>query len=68
MFPPGRAAELADRDGATRTRCNRPGGGPDVPAPRRDSPGRLVSAHAWPDRSRWMREFLTVPRAKAPVS
>ncbi|WP_329376455.1 DJ-1/PfpI family protein [Streptomyces sp. NBC_01351] len=30
--------------------------------------GTLVSARAWPDHSRWMREFLTVLRGKAPVS
>ncbi|MGW0879640.1 DJ-1/PfpI family protein [Streptomyces sp. NPDC002671] len=30
--------------------------------------GTLVSARAWPDHPRWMREFLTVLRAKAPVS
>ncbi|MGW7518844.1 DJ-1/PfpI family protein [Streptomyces sp. NPDC054796] len=30
--------------------------------------GTLVSSRAWPDHSGWMREFLTVPRAKAPVS
>ncbi|MEU1532728.1 DJ-1/PfpI family protein [Streptomyces fagopyri] len=30
--------------------------------------GTLVSARAWPDHSGWMREFLTVLRAKAPVS
>ncbi|MFD7708950.1 DJ-1/PfpI family protein [Streptomyces sp. NPDC059785] len=29
--------------------------------------GMLVSARAWPDHPRWMREFLTVLRAKAPV-
>ncbi|NEB81484.1 DJ-1/PfpI family protein [Streptomyces sp. SID14478] len=29
--------------------------------------GTLVSARAWPDHSGWMREFLTVLRAKAPV-
>lgn len=29
--------------------------------------GTLVSARAWPDHSRWMREFLTVLRSKAPV-
>ncbi|WKV70346.1 DJ-1/PfpI family protein [Streptomyces sp. PCS3-D2] len=30
--------------------------------------GTLVSARAWPDHSRWMREFLTVLRGKAPVA
>ncbi|GAA1353013.1 DJ-1/PfpI family protein [Streptomyces beijiangensis] len=30
--------------------------------------GTLVSARAWPDHSAWMREFLTVLRAKAPVT
>ncbi|MEV7725273.1 DJ-1/PfpI family protein [Streptomyces sp. NPDC101733] len=30
--------------------------------------GTLVSARAWPDHSAWMREFLTVLRAKAPVA
>ncbi|NBE51012.1 DJ-1/PfpI family protein [Streptomyces boluensis] len=30
--------------------------------------GTLVSARAWPDHSRWMREFLTVLRAKAPAT
>ncbi|GAB2781267.1 DJ-1/PfpI family protein [Streptomyces daliensis] len=30
--------------------------------------GTLVSSRAWPDHSGWMREFLTVLRAKAPVS
>ncbi|MEV7520239.1 DJ-1/PfpI family protein [Streptomyces sp. NPDC091371] len=30
--------------------------------------GTLVSARAWPDHSRWMREFLTVLRGKAPVT
>jgi protease I len=30
--------------------------------------GTLVSARAWPDHSGWMREFLTVLRAKAPVT
>ncbi|WP_425833077.1 DJ-1/PfpI family protein [Streptomyces fractus] len=29
--------------------------------------GTLVSARAWPDHSAWMREFLTVLRAKAPA-
>ncbi|GGY06308.1 DJ-1/PfpI family protein [Streptomyces minutiscleroticus] len=29
--------------------------------------GTLVSARSWPDHSRWMREFLTVLRAKAPL-
>jgi protease I len=27
----------------------------------------LVSGRAWPDRPAWMREFLRVLRAKAPV-
>ncbi|MFJ6123055.1 peptidase, partial [Streptomyces sp. NPDC092129] len=26
------------------------------------------SSRAWPDHSGWMREFLTVLRAKAPVT
>ncbi|MGW1778442.1 DJ-1/PfpI family protein [Streptomyces sp. NPDC002143] len=30
--------------------------------------GTLVSARAWPDQSAWMREFLTVLRAKAPAT
>jgi protease I len=30
--------------------------------------GTLVSARAWPDHSAWMREFLTVLRAKAPLA
>ncbi len=30
--------------------------------------GMLVSSRCWPDHSRWMREFLTVLRAKAPVT
>ncbi len=30
--------------------------------------GVLVSARAWPDHPAWMREFLKVLRAKAPVS
>ncbi|MEV7069930.1 DJ-1/PfpI family protein [Streptomyces sp. NPDC093990] len=30
--------------------------------------GTLVSSRAWPDHSAWMREFLKVLRAKAPVS
>ncbi|MFJ3922020.1 DJ-1/PfpI family protein [Streptomyces sp. NPDC090022] len=30
--------------------------------------GTLVSARAWPDHSRWMREFLTVLRGKAPLA
>ncbi|MER5442246.1 DJ-1/PfpI family protein [Streptomyces sp. NPDC002790] len=30
--------------------------------------GTLVSSRAWPDHSGWMREFLTVLRAKAPTS
>ncbi|WNI31591.1 DJ-1/PfpI family protein [Streptomyces sp. ITFR-6] len=30
--------------------------------------GTLVSSRAWPDHSAWMREFLTVLRAKAPVA
>ncbi|MDI3421687.1 DJ-1/PfpI family protein [Streptomyces luteolus] len=30
--------------------------------------GTLVSARAWPDISRWMREFIDVLRAKAPVT
>ncbi|MEV2255399.1 DJ-1/PfpI family protein [Streptomyces sp. NPDC050147] len=30
--------------------------------------GTLVSSRAWPDHSGWMREFLTVLRAKAPVT
>ncbi|MEV5612883.1 DJ-1/PfpI family protein [Streptomyces sp. NPDC052225] len=29
--------------------------------------GTLVSARAWPDHSAWMREFLTVLRAKSPA-
>ncbi|MFJ9180171.1 DJ-1/PfpI family protein [Streptomyces sp. NPDC102360] len=29
--------------------------------------GTLVSSRAWPDHSHWMREFLTVLRAKAPA-
>ena len=30
--------------------------------------GTLVSSRAWPDHPGWMREFLTVLRAKAPVT
>ncbi len=30
--------------------------------------GTLVSARTWPDHPRWMREFLQILRAKAPVS
>ncbi|WP_053852576.1 DJ-1/PfpI family protein [Streptomyces sp. NRRL B-24085] len=30
--------------------------------------GTLVSSRAWPDHSAWMREFLKVLRAKAPVT
>jgi protease I len=30
--------------------------------------GGLVSSRAWPDHPAWMREFLTVLRAKAPVT
>ncbi|QXE36594.1 DJ-1/PfpI family protein [Streptomyces sp. GMY02] len=30
--------------------------------------GNIVSSRAWPDHSAWMREFLTVLRAKAPVT
>ncbi|MFE4646058.1 DJ-1/PfpI family protein, partial [Streptomyces sp. NPDC056730] len=30
--------------------------------------GTLVSSRAWPDHPAWMREFLTVLRAKAPVT
>lgn len=30
--------------------------------------GTLVSSRAWPDHSAWMREFLKVLRAKAPVA
>ncbi|CAM5472660.1 DJ-1/PfpI family protein OS=Streptomyces alboniger OX=132473 GN=CP975_13640 PE=3 SV=1 [Streptomyces alboniger] len=30
--------------------------------------GTLVSSRAWPDLAGWMREFLTVLRAKAPVT
>ncbi|MHB9753446.1 DJ-1/PfpI family protein [Streptomyces sp. BYX5S] len=30
--------------------------------------GTLVSSRAWPDHAQWMREFLTVLRAKAPMS
>ncbi|MFY4717702.1 DJ-1/PfpI family protein [Streptomyces sp. LaBMicrA B280] len=30
--------------------------------------GTLVSARAWPDHPSWMREFIKVLRAKAPVS
>jgi protease I len=30
--------------------------------------GSLVSSRAWPDHPAWMREFLTVLRAKAPVT
>jgi protease I len=29
--------------------------------------GVLVSARAWPDHSAWMRAFISVLRAKAPV-
>ncbi|MFD5596221.1 DJ-1/PfpI family protein [Streptomyces griseorubiginosus] len=30
--------------------------------------GTLISSRAWPDHSAWMREFLRVLRAKAPVT
>ncbi|MFF9321766.1 DJ-1/PfpI family protein [Streptomyces sp. NPDC014735] len=30
--------------------------------------GTLISSRAWPDHSAWMREFLKVLRAKAPVT
>ncbi len=30
--------------------------------------GMLVSSRAWPDHPEWMREFLTVLRAKAPLA
>lgn len=30
--------------------------------------GMVVSSRAWPDHPSWMREFLTVLRAKAPVT
>ncbi|MFD4814713.1 DJ-1/PfpI family protein, partial [Streptomyces sp. NPDC058418] len=30
--------------------------------------GTLVSARAWPDHSAWMREFLKILRAKAPLT
>jgi protease I len=29
--------------------------------------GMLVSGRAWPDHPAWMREFLRILRAKAPV-
>jgi deglycase len=30
--------------------------------------GVMVSARAWPDHPAWMREFIAVLRAKAPVA
>jgi len=30
--------------------------------------GTMVTARAWPDHPAWMREFIAVLRAKAPVS
>ena len=30
--------------------------------------GQMVSARAWPDNPAWMREFIEVLRAKAPVT
>ncbi len=30
--------------------------------------GVMVSARAWPDHPAWMREFISILRAKAPAS